>query len=736
MAKASGIDDFNFNLIGTDKAPFIGYISSKDPTTVNELALVQGSQNVIKTLSETIANRCGRKLYDAVDSSLDGVVASFEWETSTGITYLIRVLASGKLQAYVNSSWLTLISDLVKTRFVFDTWWNDTQKLDELLMVNGEENIRSWSGGVTTFDSVTNIQTGAIWSIKTGASLSGVFAVGDVLTVPGGTGGSIIVNSVSTPYSTANPGIALNALGSGYSIGSQTAAGGGKSIDITITEVRTIYSVKKQGTTTWAEDRFTNNPAKTIATNASNIPVSVIDAGNRLTVNSEEYAYFAGADSDTLNGVSGYSDPNLVPSDAAAGDFMYQSVVESDPPVSGFAADFIRVLGNQLFVGSYSNRTIYLSADSDFTDFTNSGSYIVGDPDLVILDENPRGMIAKQNAMYVAAGNSDWYVVTPNVIPAVSFTDGSATRFIVTQVEKKRGATNTAALAHEFIDTLGDDIIFLDQDNQLRSFGTFRNLFQPKYPSLSQQIRQELESEDFTGGQIRAVDDYIYLVAPISGKVYLRQTRDTVNDEGNVVAERLWHPPQTWNIATIAVANGQTYGYSSTNPQLYQLWDTEQFHDDTPDGNAPYISIMRLAYQHFGHRYKMGSFDKAYFEGYILEHSDLEARFLYDYQAATDYQTKILSNIDNTPVLYGGDGVTAIGGSIIGNTTLGGGIRDANYQNQLHKFRAITNLTQSDCFEYQIELASELPDSQWEILCLGTDAGIANNYPVQIQLLY
>lgn len=737
MANPQGSDNYDFNLIGTDKQPFIGYISTKDPTTVTPLAMVQGSLNVLKTLAETVGNRCGRKLFGPLNASEDAVKASFVWDTSTGRTYIMQVLASGLLQAYIDGVWYTLLSGLTKTRFTFDTWWDSIQKIDILLMGNGEENIKSWTGGITTFDSAVQTAEGAVWDYTLNAGASGTFTVGQILTVMGGDSNATLeVISLSGPF----PSVRLLTQGSGYSVGTTTAEEGANSIDMTISEVRTIYTVTKEGATFFSEERFDN-------TNQGLVPqggpgTSVSDTSNRFVLDGNEYAYFDSIGT-TLTGVSGYSDSSLNPTTATTGDTIIQSVIDNDPPVTGFAVDIVSVLGNQLFVASYSDRTVYISASMNsedstgFSDFTNAGAYVDGDPDFVILDESPTGMVPKEQAMYISAGTRDWYIVTPNSIPPISFTgsDG-ATRFVVTEVIKKRGAVKTAALGQEFIETVGDDIIFLDQDNQLRSFGTFRNLFQPKFPSLSQAVREELASEDFTGGQLKAIDDYIYVIAPISGKTYLRQTRDTVNDDGNVVAERLWHPPQTWNISSVDTYLGEILGFSASNPQMYQLWNTGQWHDDTPDGSALYVCKMRMAYMQFGKRYRVGSFDKAYLEGYILNHSDLTARFFYDYQAASDYQEKVLSSTASTAVLYGGDGVTLIGGSIVGNTTIGGGIRNADYSNPLPKFRAIANMNQADCFEYQIELVSEEADSRWEIICLGTNGNLSTNYPVQIQLPY
>ena len=49
-----------------------------------------------------------------------------------------------------------------------------------------------------------------------------------------------------------------------------------------------------------------------------------------------------------------------------------------------------------------------------------------------------------------------------------------------------------AAKAHEFIDSLSDNLIYLDQANQLRAYGGFRNLFTSKAVLLSQAVQDEL----------------------------------------------------------------------------------------------------------------------------------------------------------------------------------------------------------------------------------------------------
>ena len=168
MSKTRSLpDNYEFELVGVGKTPFEGYISSVDKTTVSPGALIRGSKNVYKKLTGLIANRFGLKMRGTPDGTttdgvfsptLSGVVASWEWYNSLAQTLPLRVIADGRLQVEskivdgVTPIWYDLLTGLTNTRFVFDAWWDDTEKKDRLLMVNGESNIKHWSGGMALVD--------------------------------------------------------------------------------------------------------------------------------------------------------------------------------------------------------------------------------------------------------------------------------------------------------------------------------------------------------------------------------------------------------------------------------------------------------------------------------------------------------------------------------------------------------------------------------------------------------
>lgn len=770
MASA-GVDDFSFDIVGGGKRDlaFQGYDSASDPTIVDVRYMIKGSQNVYLTNRGTIAVRPGLKLFGDIDGTEDGVTSSYEFETSTGMSLPLRVLQSGKLQFLYQGTWYLLDTAVNNTDYSWTTWWDNENKTTLLVFVRNDANIYSWSGAISpavgtisdtglligggggAFESiVTSMVAGVITgqdrieaannyveNIIERSSLRSAFVLKD-----NPVDGDLIQLSIVTPSPFKSGTVSVVFLNNISAVGPDPAIGYvliGANKEATIANLISFF--QSPGTTTGTQVGVTSTDLITaLGYESSYVQVNSLSTGGTMTW--PELGFTNGYPSvGSSIEVDGISYPYTLVSDTylihisgtpTAGDIGYQSIQTAvNTPDADFTSDWCISLRNQLIVGSGTSRIVYISSDDNFSDFTNSGDVVPGDPDFVILDEFPVGGIVKGDSAYIAAGDSSWYVVTPNT-PIAAF-PGT----VITTVEKQVGAVKSAAFGHNFIATIGEDIVYLSKDHQLRTLGTLRNIVTPKTPSLSKAVRQELLDEDFTGGALRVVtdqDEFVYITAPISGRDYLYQIRDDVDDVGNLTATRLWQPPQVRNLSRIAIIDGVVLGYSAEFPQLYQLWATNQWHDDTPDGPAPYTKVLRMAYRQFSDkRCELGSFDKVYYEGYILDRSGLTALIYNEYQGATAIQTYVLSDDDGSAVLYGSDGVILIGGKIVGNETIGGGLPDPTYEIDIPKFRVIQNVIQHDCFEYSLELNDSQADSRWEILALGPDMSTSENNPVQLQ---
>jgi len=625
---SKGADDFDFSLVDE----FEGYVTSKDKTNVSPKVLVRGSKNVYKKDSGTISVRPGLKRLGVSDDTPQGVKASFEWNTSLAVQRPLRVLGEspagndGKLQVMFDGvtegTWYDLQTGLSLSRYIFDVYWNDTEKKDRVLFVRGDSNIYHWSGGI--------------------AVAAAQAALGTTLT---------------------------------------------------------LADTSK----TWAQQGFTATAG---------------EMKFKIAGNTQEYEYTGGTDTNTLTGIT----PDLP--EILADDVVVQSVlVASDTPAAGFRCDFIKTIGNQLYVGSYTSRLIYISANDSFTNYTIPSPRVAGSPELLTLDSNPNGISSRQGKAHVSAGIGEWYIVEFKDIAVGS------TLTQQTVVEKQETSAKSAAKAHEFIDTIGDDIVYLDQENQLRIFGAFRNLTTPKNPSISLAVREEFEETDFTGGAVRSVGDLIYVTAPLSGKVYIHETRESVDGNGNIVSERLWYPPWILSAARVALIDGVEHVHSTENPQIYQVWNTGQWHDDSPSGEPlPYDCIMRMAYQNAERRQGMIALDKVYFEGYISEGTELNAHILADYQGSSASVNPNVSSISSSARLFSGLNAPSLGDSSLGDNPLGDGLSDEeNDQERLPKFRAICDIGKVNCFEYQIIVSSQTVDSRWEVLAFGSNAKPVEN---------
>lgn len=476
----------------------------------------------------------------------------------------------------------------------------------------------------------------------------------------------------------------------------------------------TVDTITKTDITkTWFQDGFANNTA----------------GEKKIIISGVEYTYTGGEGTSTLTGVT----PDA--SGLVAGSIAIQSVmIESNKPDTGFSSDFIKVVGNQVYHGSYTSRFVYVSSSTDFKNFTPTTPPISGDPLIITLDDNAKGISVRKGEAHVSAGLSDWYII--------SFSNLAIGTVSVRQTkrDKQKVANLSAALAHEFIDTVGDDIVYLSQDHQLRVFGTFRNLFQSKYPSLSLAVQDEFESEDFTGGHLKSIGDYIYITAPVSGRDYMHQTREMVDAAGNVTAERLWHAPQVRSLSRFTVIDGIIYGHSTANPQIYQIWDTGQWSDDSPtDEPIPYACVAKFSYGHIGgksgaRRQGKLSANMLYTEGYISNGVGLSGNVYWDYQGSSGIANVNINSVTDAAHFYGGYTGGSLGDSSLGENPLGEGLTpESNDQEMLNKFRDIAPLTPVDCFEYEIEFYSTEADSRWELLSFGINAKVSEIQAVELR---
>lgn len=464
--------------------------------------------------------------------------------------------------------------------------------------------------------------------------------------------------------------------------------------------------------------------APTVITLDRNTATAGFSASGSVIINGVTYTY-SGVSGNTLTGTSDASA-------AVAGQVAYETVLSTSnftPASSSFAADFCRVINNSLWVGSYTSRIFYKSKTTSYTDYTQSTPRVPGDGETVTADNIGKGIGVRQGNPWLSAGTSDWYEISFSQI-----TVGS-TLSEQTRVDKKPVSILQAALAHEFIDMIGDMLVCLCQDQQIRQIGLFTNQFETKYPSLSLAIQNELIDEDFTTGHLKAIGQIIYVTAPNSGRDYMLEKREAIDSLGQITSEWFWHTPQVRNVSRFAVIAGDIFGHSNSFPQLYQIWDTGQWHDDSPTSTTTgvaYDCYMRLAYNQGGRRQGKVSFDKVYVEGYITQGTKLYGNVYFDYQGATGTSNLDLNSTGDIST-YSGSVAPSLGDSSLGDDPLGDGLTlESSDQEQLPKFRIIKGVSLTDCFEYALEIYTQDLDSRWEVLAIGANETQSESNAIEI----
>jgi len=141
---------------------FRGYSNKHDVTSLEKrgLFLVPPSQNILYEDDGTLQIREGYTLYGAANAALTPIRSSYDWNTSTGVEANIRQYNTD-MEVYFNDAWQAVLRDDAATwsstaTHRFAEFWNTTEKIDTLLIVDGTANIHEWTAGFALVSSTTS----------------------------------------------------------------------------------------------------------------------------------------------------------------------------------------------------------------------------------------------------------------------------------------------------------------------------------------------------------------------------------------------------------------------------------------------------------------------------------------------------------------------------------------------------------------------------------------------------
>jgi len=591
-----------------------GYLSKPDPTNAPFETLVSGSQNVLINDQGVVQVRGGYTLFGAANTDRYPPEGSFEWHTSTGTTIYLRGY-DDELEIYTTAlaAYTKLSDGFSSAAFVFAAVWDGTEKIDKLIMANGNDYLWDWSGGITTYASATS------------------------------------------------------------------------------------NTITKEGTNTWAQDRFYT---------AGTRQIRMLDDGGTWRT----FTYTGGEGTKTLTGVT----PDPTGYSFTAGANVFQAIrLNDDTPADGFNVTSLAVLNNQLWCGSNTSRLVYMSSNTDFTDYTHSTPRAAGEGEISTLDDIVRLLMPMDKEMWISSGRNDWY--SSQFVEV----DVGGTLVETLKIKKFRSGADMGCQSQHLAEKIGDYIVFVSFEPQIYILGNIADLEGPAFQSISDPIKTDIDAEDFTNGHIKYHRNRIYISAPANDRVWINELRQRA--DGSMI--RFWQPPQILPVRRFAIIDDEIHGHSGRVAETYKLFDGRD------DNGKSFKAVARYAYRNYGRRDVEKWMDEWLTEGYISGNTILTLKLKFDFGGFTQTLEKEIRG-DDDDILYESIESGVLGDQPLGDSPLGDEAETASGE---PKFRQIHTFPAADFFEIQAEYSTDEQDYYWELLSLGGNVKISGSIPGKIR---
>jgi len=675
---------------------FLGYQHKTDVTKLPPGVLIYPSQNVTVNDGETVASLQNYSLDGEQGVDVDGgIVASFDWLKSTNGYSHLRAGGDLLQLRYEDAdgviSWIDLQDGWTSTFFQFISWWDENEEQDAALFVNGDSNIYKWGGGVSAFVSATaTTMTGAdVWATAR-------FYLHD---------GS--VGSSTTQFDITNPS------GTTYRY-TWDSTGTDPVINATTFPIGTTVYVKVQNfdaanngvfmVTGSGANYFEVTNASGVAETNKTIGTGFIEPNAKsVVVEGDTYYYHGGADTTVLTNVT--PDPTLA--GHTVGAIVLQGVTTyANAPASNtdfFTNDIIGVLYNQVWIGSSINQEVYVSSQTNFTDFSFTDPRLPGEGAIIRLDAPPRSFAPNEEAMQVSCGESLWYKIV-----ATLNADQNSEALVTTLL--KSGASQ-GAISQGGTFYIKNSVVYISNEPTLDSLGKVENIITQQTVPISDPIKLDFDSYDF--GRVHGTfnKNFIYIALPLESRLLMFDIQDGY-----------WNPPWILPAGRLAIIGGELYMHSNEGFTTYKLFD------ETSTLENVILSRAIFSYINDGDRVNKKTFNERYQEGYLTASSDVTRLDYLDWEGATDtISTTILGN-DSTVILTQSN-TNALGENPLGEEPLGDTVSELPAR---LRFRVIRGVVGKDFREVSTEFTSEGVNKVWEITAFGynTTNSSQNNFDI------
>lgn len=587
---------------------FLGYENKRDITNQRPGVLIVGSRNVVSTDGDTIAIREGYTELGVENDALTPVKSSFEW-LKLRIGQIALRSFDDTLQFFWSTEiggdgeWYDVTDTLTNPQLSFTTFYNATEEDDQLLFVQGDNNIYTWSGGIATFASAT------------------------------------------------------------------------------------ATTITLEGTQTWVERGF-------------------LTAGTtQFILGGITYTYTGGETTTTLTGVT--PDPTL--GGHAPGDLIVQAIqtISNQPASSApFTNDIIRIFRNQAIIGSYNDRTLYISADGDLTDYSPSSPRVPGEGISLTLDAAPVDIVVPNDGrdtenFYISAGKDFWFQAT--------FVLSSDLQNETVTIAPLKSDTGQAAHNQGAVGFVKNFIAFVSVEPTFDFLGRIQDVDTAQSTNISDRIKKDFDAYDFTDCHVRYFKNNIYIALPAESLLLCYN-----------LSKEFWEAPWFLPAGRIAIIDGNLCIHSNATPSTYKLFDGYN------DNGNPIDAVARFSYQNWGERMKYKNYVMATAEGYMTANTTLNVTVLQDFEGYTGEPTFTVSGTESNIFAQNPIG-SALGKNAFGKKKLAGEATPITKK----KFRKYKKNIKQNFFEAAWQFSSNDVDQIWEIISFGGDVTISSDYPIK-----
>ena len=375
-------------------------------------------------------------------------------------------------------------------------------------------------------------------------------------------------------------------------------------------------------------------------------------------------------------------------------------------PSAGFVSDTIKVLNNQVWIGSSNSREVFVSKDTSYTDFSFSSPRIIGEGALLVFDDTTIGFESPDDdKMLVFSGKDRIYQISFDV------SSGSTADREVPRIKPLLVSSGQGALSQELIGKIKQAIVWVSNNKELVELGQIENLPSPQAVAISDPIKPDFINADFNNGEIEFWRNSVFITAPSDGKIFIYD-----------LVKRFWQAPQIMGMRRISQFNNLLYGHNNSVPETYQLFT------GLNDNNNPISAKAHFAYVNSGRRDVLKNFNRYFTELYLASNTKLTVSILYDWLGAKGIVNYELDGADQTflfnPTVNASLGVNSLGTNPLGGLT--------SIASDLPKYRRFKPLVPKDFFEYQIRFESDGMDYAWQILANGANMTLSDNNPSTI----